>query len=987
MGNVAKDLVQDIDFTDFHESFASDPYHCSSLIQKPSSNLKIFLQNIRSINCDYNFSGLLAILSQTNLDTDILILTECRLSSQPMVPYLDGYQSYSSNKTNVLQNDGVVFYVKNNITNTIIEEPEFADANCLILKIGKDTAIVAIYRSPSYKNTANFLTSLGRILGELTSYKNVLVIGDINIDIKKGNEDRNSPEYLTLAAYLGYFPTHLLPTRYENCLDHILAKTVLPVKTVVLNTSLTDHRTLLICLQQGINRSYAISTQKKLNEKAVSRNLENLDMSPFYNCLDPNTIAKYLTSSLSQIIETNTQITFLSRRKKIIKPWITPGLLRCIRNRDKLHQTMNRFPNNVTHKTTYYRYRNFCNSLLRKLKRQYEMIQIQNAGQDKKRLWQVIKNIANMANTKSPAIELIANSSQALQSANSANSFFVNIGKTLAKNIIMQPNDLNTNASNQTHTSQLHSFALLPTDETEVKSIIMTLRNGCATGIDNISCSFIKKYMKYLTPHLTYLFNLCLSTGIFPKVFKTALIKPIHKNGDKSCVNNYRPIAILPSLSKILERIIYKRLVLYLESNNLLATAQYGFRSSRSTSDAVNQLTDYIIRQMDSQKKCLAIFLDLAKAFDTVNIPILLSKLENLGIRGQQLTLFKDYLSDRTQRVQIDRIISDELPIEYGVPQGSILGPVLFLVYINDLLLSPLSNGSRIISYADDTALLFSANNWDDVFSQSQSGFNYVMNWLRVNALTLNTEKTQYMTFSYNSSTQPTDGELSISAHIWSCLNHAACNCPKLKSTSTITYLGVIIDRHLKFNSHVEALTSRVRKLIYVFKNLRHVANSALLKSVYLSLCQSLLMYCITSWGGTHKTTMIDLERAQRAILKVSTFRPFRYPTRQLLAECDVLSVRQLFILQTIIQKHSQTPYDSSHQKRHRRADIVCRSELFHTEHTHRFFCFLGPYLYNNLNLHLQIYPMTKIKCKIAVQTWLKSKTYEETEELLTVIK
>jgi hypothetical protein len=283
--------------------------------------------------------------------------------------------------------------------------------------------------------------------------------------------------------------------------------------------------------------------------------------------------------------------------------------------------------------------------------------------------------------------------------------------------------------------------------------------------------------------------------------------------------------------------------------------------------------------------------------------------------------------------------------------------------------------------------LLFRAKTWPGAFKYAQLGFDKVVKWLSENKLTLNVAKTKYIPFCIRNQFNAELESLFIKSHYCcSSIDKAiTCSCPYLTRTDSIKYLGVIIDKNLNFHEHIDLLTSRIRKLIYIFKNLRHVANSDVIRMVYLALVQSLLTYCITSWGGASKTTMIQLERAQRAILKVSKSLPFIYPTLNLYKDCEVLSVRKLFILHTILEKHAKLEYDPIMEKK-RRIKNVCPSVTLKTKFSNKFFCFLGNYLYNKLNKELSYYSLPIYKCKKLTKQWLLNLDYETTEGLLMTI-
>lgn len=973
MDNIS-DINDHIDQLSVSDSLCCRPEECSSYINDPTNHLKIIAQNIRSINA--NFDSFLTLLCRINLDCNVIVLTECWLKSNYAIPSIDGYPCfYTTHFLN--QNDGVVLYVKNLETFSVVE-PDFSDASCLVLKIGAEQAIICIYRSPSIADISNFLQSLNTLLTDLSSFKNIVIIGDINLDISCASSSNHISDYLNLVAFHGLLPAHTYPTRELACLDHVMLKTNSLALTVVIDSYVTDHNSVLLCLRQRKRPNTNIKTIRKINYDGVDSEIKNINFQPIYEHTDANQATNYFVNTIINIIRSHTTILRLPNHKRLLKPWMTAGMLRCMRNRDAMHKKLKLSPDNVTLKITYKRYRNYCTKILKKLKREFDRAELREAVNDNKKTWQVIKRVTNTEIPKIPTTDLLSSSSLPQQSVDSVNEYFVNIGRNLANAFPNHRDHQGSPRVSSSTLSPLHSFVMITTDEDEVEALLLSLKNDSAVGWDNISAKFLKRYKQWVVPPLTYIFNLCLNTGVFPLYLKKAIVHPIHKGGNRNCVNNYRPIAVLPAISKILERIINKRLIKYLEDKKLLSDNQFGFRRNKSTNNAVLELTNHIVKNIDAKKKVLSVFLDLKKAFDTVSFPDLVLKLEELGIRDLPLLILTDYLNNRTQCVKIKDYLSSELPVTFGVPQGSVVGPTLFLVYVNQLCNLLLQDG-KITAFADDTVLTFTGDTWQDVFDTAQRGLDRVVNWLNDNQLTLNTEKTKILCFSLRQATQPPDSYFLI-AH--SCVrpNTVVCTCPTLARSHTIKYLGVTLDDNLSFKAHIDLLTARIRKLIFVFKTLRHVAEAQIVRRVYFALCQSLLSYCVSVWGGAPKTTLLKLERAQRAVLKVSTFRPILFPTEELYKCCKVLTVRQLFILSAVLLQHQSTPYLNITK---RRKDLICQHYKCKYSFTKRFLCFQGPQLYNKLNRKLKFYSLPRSSLKKYLADFLLTVNYHDTECLL----
>ena len=334
------------------------------------------------------------------------------------------------------------------------------------------------------------------------------------------------------------------------------------------------------------------------------------------------------------------------------------------------------------------------------------------------------------------------------------NKYFTNVATDLITSLKNRKNTYNCTTNFDNNSQNKVCFNKFdPITHTEIFEAISKLKNGSSPGLDKISSDLLKKHSLTFCKPLSHIFNLCISQNKVPDAFKVAIITPIHKKSLISALENFRPISVISNIAKTFEKILKKKLIFYLESNNLLFEYQFGFRPHRSTDQAIANVTKLIYTALDEGKKCAAIYLDLAKVFDTVDHDKLLSKTQNIGITGSALSLIKSYLENRKQRVKINSTISNENTIKCGVPQGTTLSPVLFNIHLNDIKLLKLN--SKIVCYADDTVLICIGSSWNEVFQNIEVDLKSIHNWLSDNSLFLNLNKSTILLHSLSEQTLP----------------------------------------------------------------------------------------------------------------------------------------------------------------------------------------------------------------------------------------
>uniref|UniRef100_A0A8C6PUA8 Reverse transcriptase domain-containing protein n=1 Tax=Nothobranchius furzeri TaxID=105023 RepID=A0A8C6PUA8_NOTFU len=411
------------------------------------------------------------------------------------------------------------------------------------------------------------------------------------------------------------------------------------------------------------------------------------------------------------------------------------------------------------------------------------------------------------------------------------------------------------------------------------------MRMSMAKDIHNLNTTFIKKHHSYMLEPITYLVNLSIQTKSFPESWKTAIIAPVYKSGEKDLASNYRPIAILPIVSKILEKIVAEQLMDHLESNQLLYSQQFGFRQKYSTESANCYLLEKIKTSLDKGCVVGAVFLDLKKAFDTVNHSILLNKLMQFKISPEALKWFSSYLEGRQQCVRVNEVKSSLLANNMGVPQGSVLGPLLFTMYINDLPMS--CSGVNCQMYADDTVIYVSTKTPGLAGERLTQALSDISEWLESSHLTLNVKKTVSICFSMRNRPDQELFQVRIKEEI-------------IEVRSDVKYLGIILDKHLKFDSQVKHVCNKVKTNLNCFRFIRRNLSHQTAKLYMHALIFPHLSYCITSWSQASSTTLKPIVLIYKQAIKIMDQKPLKWHHCRILRKHNLLTFENFINFSTL---------------------------------------------------------------------------------------
>ena len=931
-------------------------------LKNRQSNLKIYHCNIRSIS--KNFEEFLVYMSQLENCFDIICLTETFYITNINNFNIHGFNLYY-NEATLNRNDGTVMYIKKNIKQkvNIVQINEIKALKAVIEISNAKISITALYKPFTNVDTNNFNLGLSQYLQNMKFYDHNIVLGDFNINILDSDEITN--EYKDILYHYGYKSLINCPTRVtnenESCIDHIFYKgsaTDDLLTPIVLKTNYTDHYSIILkLLLKDNNFEYMKKSKHKIiiDKKLFTNNLKLQNWDSYYACNDPEILSNILIRNIniakekaSKKIRTNFNI----KRKE----WISTRLANTIRQRDELYQKIINNPNNTQIKQQYINSRNNINYLIKKEKRAYFQNQTKSCPNNSKVIWNTINNIVkpqrNSANITEINIQETGHKTDdKTKICNEFVNFFSEVGEKLAKDII--PPD-----TQYKNTTSERSFFLRNVNSDEIKIYISELKNKKAPGFDEVTVELIKSAREIIAPLMAHQINVIFETGICPQHFKIAKIKPLYKSGNKLETKNYRPISLLSNLSKLFEKALKKRINSFLNKFNILSKRQYGFREKTSTDDAIAHVTGKIYNLVDKGRPSICVFIDLAKAFDTISHPLMLKKLYDLGFRGKIYAVLKNYLSNRTQKVSIDNHESTARTVTYGLPQGTVLAPVLFNIYLNDLL--KLKIDGEIISFADDTVALFDGETWDEVRSKVSKNIKIIKNWFDQHLLTMNITKTKYLPFcSYKNSLPP-----------YTKIKIENTNT-EVEQATQVKYLGIILDAHLKWNYQIEYLCKKLRWLYYTFKQVSTILDDKQRLIIYYGLVEAILKYGIIGWGGVNKTNLDPLIKCHKRILKIMFKKPITFPSKQLFKQYKILNIRQLYG-QSLLKyqtKYNPQTTEQRHDYETRKRNTIHIPRAQKTIGT-KTFSYLAPRLYTVAQEHLK-QSKNKATLKILIKAWI----------------
>lgn len=919
-------------------------------------------------------------LSCQGKPVDVICITEHNMKDVDKEHvYIANYRlvTYSSRNN---RNGGTCILIKFGHEFKIIDIKKYCIQNiiecCAIELVAHKLIIICIYRPPkSSKDAISIFFEKIELIFHFCCRelgRKVLLCGDFNIDILKST--KLSQEFQNLLLNFSLIPSIKQPTRIssQTCIDNIIHN-IRGGRGEVLELALSDHTAQLFCCPVKktclidhwcvLRRDYNNENKSKFVDV-----LNRLSFNEIYHSTDPEVAFNEFHNLFKLFYDLCFPIVKrkISTRKSVT--WISKGIRNCSRRKRQMLWRYRRLPN-IESKLLFKQYSKRLKNVIRLTQKCQNSYMINNSENKTKATWNLI-NRSKTIFPPEPLNKIIIDNKHIRdpeQIATAFNDYFIDLVQpTIANNNTSTPSGALSGLSYYPKT-----LFMSPTDPLEIYKVINSLRNTPSVGHDGITTKIVKLVAHIIAPVLSFIINLCIEYGHFPNILKMTIIKPLYKKGDKTFVSNYRPIALIPIFSKIIEKIIYRSLNSFFETNDLLAKEQYGFRKNKNINKAIFELFSEIVSNVDKKNPISVLLMDMSKAFDHVNYDILIGKLERYGIRGNILDLLKSYLTNRKQITVFNRICTkSKKEITYmssardcisGVPQGSVLGPLLFLIYINDL---PKCTEYQTVLFADDSTLIVPCKNIETYQNDINTSLNNIIEWLLINKLKINIDKTNIM--SFNQRTEKPNLNITYADNIISEINNAR-------------FLGIHLDSQLNWKFHIDIVTKKLNNYSYELYNLSKIVNEAVVLVAYKAYVSSTLRFGIIFWGNS--TDKDNAFKAQKKCIRAM----FRLKPRDscipIFKKFSLLTLPCIYIFETalFIKTNANLFKNLKSKRRHNEICTESHNTALYTKN----FLGMAPRIYNKMPRTIR--ELDKISdFKKTFLKLLHNKTYYSVDEYLT---
>lgn len=888
-----------------------DLNHQTNQRVKENTNFSIYHQNIQCLTSKLEELSICANNIENGKNkVDVICLTEHHLKPwQIQYVTLPCFTLGSYYCRSTLEKGGACIFLRETVSYIPLELSKYCieqDIECCGVKIctknNNDVILLTIYRAP-VGNFQVFITKLDEILSSLFSVRvNFILCGDFNVDYLVESTQKKLLNSLLTSfdmMHVVNFPTRITHST-STAIDNIFINnskrqsfTIVPIAN-----GLSDHDA------QVLNINYNLHNLKGLTGKVRFRQINKYTLDQLKSSLgketwdllmnenDPNKQYNIFLQIVLLHFEAccPLKVSSLPRKSKQQNAWLTKGIVTSC-NTKRILYLKARETGLPGDKTRYKIYCKILQKVIMNAKSKYLASLITNSSNKIKTMWNIVKSETSTLVNQNELLELEIKNNIITDKSTMAlelNKYFLNVANDLVNKINKSPNPMTYVRA--AFPNKFPDIRICKISCHEMSVIIKNMKLKPSCGYDEISSKIVKHCVKELSWPLTLICNNSLASGIFPDRLKYATVIPLHKKGNKTKMGNYRPISLLSTFSKILEKVMYNCLLKHIMHHKILTTSQFGFQKNMSTENAIFKLTTEILEALNNHEAVISIFYDLAKAFDCVNHKILIEKLEYYGIRNNFKNLFESYLTSRIQSVVIKdkktgtNATSEPGIIHHGVPQGSILGPLLFLIYINDLP-SAIQQQAVAVLFADDTSILINNKSTCELVKVATQVLNTLDDWFSANKLTVNIDKTNFIAFATRSSVPK--------------VNQLPCRVNEIQQTKDTKFLGVQINEKLDWSSHVEKITGKLSSACYVLRCMSYKLNSAALKTMYFAYFHSIMKYGIIFWGNSAKAKKIFI--LQKKALRLVCRKKIRESCKPLFMNWKVLTLPCQYIYSLLV--------------------------------------------------------------------------------------